>query len=73
LARQLGEATIGDLAHHLGFTQLGRLAGEYHMLFGEPPSATLARPFSNEAPRFWDPGFDSTSRSFFTDGRTAGS
>jgi AraC-like DNA-binding protein len=73
LARQLGEATIGDLAHHLGFTQLGRLAGEYHMLFGEPPSATLARPFSNEAPRFWEPRFDSTSRSFFTDGRTAGS
>jgi hypothetical protein len=59
LARQLGEATVGDLAHHLGFTQLGRLAGEYHLIFGEAPSVTLARPFSNETPRFWDPRFDS--------------
>ena len=58
LARQLGESTITDVAYHLGFTQLGRLAREYHLTFGERPSDTLARPFSDDAARFWDPAFD---------------
>jgi AraC-like DNA-binding protein len=73
LARRHGDATVSDLAYHLGFTQLGRLAGEYQMRFGERPSATLARPFSNEAPSFWDPRFDSTPRSLFAEGQTPGS
>jgi len=41
----LGESTVTELAYRLGFTQLGRLAGEYRYAFGEPPSATLARPY----------------------------
>ena len=53
LASRLGESTVTDLAYHLGFTQLGRLAGDYRCAFGEAPSATLARPFQGDAPYFW--------------------
>ena len=53
LASALGESTVTDLAFRLGFTQLGRLAGDYRRTFGEPPSATLARPHPGEAPVFW--------------------
>jgi AraC-like DNA-binding protein len=53
LASVLGESTVTELAYHLGFTQLGRLAGTYRRLFGEAPSATLARPYRDEAPRLW--------------------
>ncbi len=53
LASALGESTVTDLAYHLGFTQLGRLAGDYHRTFGELPSATLARPFHDDAPHLW--------------------
>lgn len=38
LASALGESTVTELAYHLGFTQLGRLAGAYRNRFGEPPS-----------------------------------
>jgi len=53
LASALGESTVTELAYHLGFTQLGRLAGTYRRTFGEAPSATLARPLHDEAPRLW--------------------
>jgi len=38
-----GETTITDIATRYGFWQFGRLAVEYKALFGEAPSATLAR------------------------------
>jgi transcriptional regulator GlxA family with amidase domain len=53
LASRLGESTVTELAYRLGFTQLGRLAGEYRYAFGEPPSATLARPYQGDAPMLW--------------------
>ena len=36
------EATVTQLAQRWGFTELGRMAGEYRQLFGELPSETLA-------------------------------
>jgi AraC-like DNA-binding protein len=51
LASALGESTVTELAYQLGFTQLGRLAGTYRRTFGETPSATLAHPYHDEAPR----------------------
>ena len=38
-----GEGSVGQVAADLGFTQLGRFAGEYRRLFGEVPSETLRR------------------------------
>lgn len=55
LASRLGESTVTELAYHLGFTQLGRLAGTYRGLFGESPSTTLARPYRDDAARLWVP------------------
>jgi AraC-like DNA-binding protein len=53
LASDAGESTVTDLAYHLGFTHLGRLAALYRQTFGELPSATLMRPFPGDYPRFW--------------------
>jgi AraC-like DNA-binding protein len=38
-----GRATVTEVALANGFNQLGRFAGQYRRLFGEPPSATLRR------------------------------
>jgi AraC family ethanolamine operon transcriptional activator len=38
------ETTATKVATRYGFWQFGRLAVEYKALFGEAPSATLARP-----------------------------
>jgi len=57
LAGRLGVSTVTDVAHHLGFTQLGRLAQAYCQAFGEHPSATLSRPFRGDTTKFWIPAF----------------
>lgn len=37
-------ATVTDIALDHGFAELGRFAGQYRVLFGKVPSATLHRP-----------------------------
>jgi AraC-like DNA-binding protein len=53
LASSLGESTVTEVAYHLGFTQLGRLACDYRCAFGESPSVTLARCYRGDAPLIW--------------------
>ena len=43
LATQRGGATVAQIAMTFGFYQLGRFSADYRSLFGELPSATLAR------------------------------
>jgi AraC-like DNA-binding protein len=52
LASSLGESTVTEVAYHLGFTQLGRLACDYRCAFGESPSVTLSRCYGGDAPLF---------------------
>lgn len=39
-----GEGSVADIAHRLGFLELGRFAADYRQSFGELPSQTMARP-----------------------------
>jgi len=43
LRQAASDTTVTEIATRYGFWQLGRFAVEYHTLFGESPSATLAR------------------------------
>ncbi|PWV65602.1 AraC family transcriptional regulator [Plasticicumulans acidivorans] len=44
LAVDSSETRVADVAHRLGFVELGRFAAHYRSLFGELPSQTIARP-----------------------------
>src|ERR1700722_8770607 len=43
LLRAGPQATVTDIAHCNGFSELGRFAGQYRRAFGELPSATIRR------------------------------
>jgi len=44
------DATVTEIATRFGFWQFGRFAGEFKSLFGEVPSAVLARPRGEDVP-----------------------
>lgn len=52
-------ATVAAVSARFGYAHGGRMASEYHLLFGEYPSQTLGREFLAVDPRSDDAGSDS--------------
>src|SRR5262249_41135738 len=44
LSGEAAATTVGAIARHYGFSELGRMAVDYRVVFGETPLTTLRRP-----------------------------